>query len=238
MLARTTSRARSCSTSACRIRSGLAVLDRLKHDPRTRHIPVHVISAADYTRAALADGRRSATAQARRARAADGRDPQASRPSSPRSCAACSSSRTTRPMRESTCAAARGATTSRPWPSAPPPRRSSSCAPPRSTAWCSISSLPDRSGFELLEEMSRGEQYGFPPVIVYTGRSLSTRGGAARCERFSSSIIDQGRALARAPARRGHAVPAPGRGRAAAGAPAHAARRARTARPCSRAGAS
>ncbi|HEY0190967.1 MAG TPA: ATP-binding protein, partial [Kofleriaceae bacterium] len=34
-------------------RSGLAVLDSLKRDPATRHIPVHVVSGSDYTRAAL-----------------------------------------------------------------------------------------------------------------------------------------------------------------------------------------
>lgn len=36
--------------------SGLTVLDRLKEDPRTRHIPVHVISGSDYSEAALALG--------------------------------------------------------------------------------------------------------------------------------------------------------------------------------------
>ncbi|HET7545997.1 MAG TPA: ATP-binding protein, partial [Polyangiaceae bacterium] len=36
--------------------SGLSVLDRLKRDPRTRHIPVHVISVSDYTRVALEMG--------------------------------------------------------------------------------------------------------------------------------------------------------------------------------------
>src|SRR5206468_10483949 len=33
--------------------------------------------------------------------------------------------------------------------------------------------LPDRNGLELLEEMSRSEGRGFPPVTVYTGQSLS-----------------------------------------------------------------
>ena len=36
--------------------SGLGVLDRLKHDARTRHVPVHVVSVADYRRQALERG--------------------------------------------------------------------------------------------------------------------------------------------------------------------------------------
>jgi CheY-like chemotaxis protein len=58
-------------------------------------------------------------------------------------------------------------------------------------------SLPDRSGIELLGEMSRGDQYGVPPVIVYTGRSLS-QDEVHELEQFSSSIIIKG---ARSPER-------------------------------------
>ena len=36
--------------------SGLSVLDRLKHDSRTRHIPVHVVSAGDNAKTALSLG--------------------------------------------------------------------------------------------------------------------------------------------------------------------------------------
>jgi CheY-like chemotaxis protein len=57
--------------------------------------------------------------------------------------------------------------------------------------------LPDRSGFDLLEEMSQKEQYSFPPVIVYTGRSLS-RAEEHRLRRYSNSIIIKG---ARSPER-------------------------------------
>ena len=35
-------------------------------------------------------------------------------------------------------------------------------------------SLPDASGYTLLETLSREDSYAFPPVIVYTGRELST----------------------------------------------------------------
>jgi CheY-like chemotaxis protein len=58
-------------------------------------------------------------------------------------------------------------------------------------------SLPDRSGFDLLEEMSRSEGAAFPPVIVYTGRSLS-RAEEQRLRQLSRSIIIKG---ARSPER-------------------------------------
>jgi CheY-like chemotaxis protein len=48
--------------------------------------------------------------------------------------------------------------------------------------------LPDLSGYELLERMATQEDIAFPPVIVYTGRSL-TADEEQRLRRFSSSII-------------------------------------------------
>ncbi len=36
--------------------SGLSVLDRLKRDVRTRHIPIHVVSAGDHAETALSLG--------------------------------------------------------------------------------------------------------------------------------------------------------------------------------------
>src|SRR6185503_15652910 len=49
-------------------------------------------------------------------------------------------------------------------------------------------SLPDLSGYELLERMAETDEVSFPPVIVYTGRSL-TRDEEQRLRRFSRSII-------------------------------------------------
>ena len=57
--------------------------------------------------------------------------------------------------------------------------------------------LPDGSGFDLLERMSASDQLGFPPVIVYTGRALS-RDEETRLRRQSRSIIVKG---ARSPER-------------------------------------
>jgi CheY-like chemotaxis protein len=57
--------------------------------------------------------------------------------------------------------------------------------------------LPDMQGNELLERMSREELCSFPPVIVYTGRNL-TRDEEAELLKYSRSIIIKG---ARSPER-------------------------------------
>jgi signal transduction histidine kinase/CheY-like chemotaxis protein len=57
--------------------------------------------------------------------------------------------------------------------------------------------LPDASGYEILETMSGNEQYSFPPVIIYTGRPIS-RDEEERLRRFSRSVIVKG---ARSPER-------------------------------------
>ena len=48
--------------------------------------------------------------------------------------------------------------------------------------------LPDLSGYDLLEQMSQSESVAFPPVIVYTGRNLN-RDEEQRLRRYSKSII-------------------------------------------------
>ncbi len=57
--------------------------------------------------------------------------------------------------------------------------------------------LPDMTGQELLRRMAAGESRSFPPVIVYTGRNL-TRDEEAELLRYSHSIIIKG---ARSPER-------------------------------------
>jgi CheY-like chemotaxis protein len=52
-------------------------------------------------------------------------------------------------------------------------------------------SLPDASGYSLLETLSRENAYSFPPVIVYTGRELSPD-DEQRLRRYSKSIIIKG----------------------------------------------
>jgi CheY-like chemotaxis protein len=48
--------------------------------------------------------------------------------------------------------------------------------------------LPDMNGYELLQQMTDQDGVSFPPVIVYTGRTLS-RDEEMRLRRFSNSII-------------------------------------------------
>jgi CheY-like chemotaxis protein len=57
--------------------------------------------------------------------------------------------------------------------------------------------LPDGTGYDVLERMSVGGPWSFPPVIVYTGRALS-RDEEQKLRRYSKSIIVKG---ARSPAR-------------------------------------
>ncbi|MDR3461283.1 MAG: response regulator [Beijerinckiaceae bacterium] len=52
-------------------------------------------------------------------------------------------------------------------------------------------SLPDASGYSILETLSREDAYSFPPVIVYTGRELSFD-EEQRLRRYSRSIIIKG----------------------------------------------
>jgi CheY-like chemotaxis protein len=176
-------------------RSGLAVLDTLKRDPRTRHVPVHIVSAADHTRTALEMGavgyalkpiereqlveaiqhlEAKFTQKLRRVLIVE--DDAVLRDSTAKLLAADDVEAITAGTTAEALELLRG-----------------------STFDCMVLdlSLPDRSGVELLEEMSRSEDRAFPPVIVYTGRSLKPD-DIQQLEKFSRSIIIKG---ARSPER-------------------------------------
>jgi CheY-like chemotaxis protein/CHASE3 domain sensor protein len=176
-------------------RSGLSVLDALKHRSSTRHIPVHVASVSDYTQAALEMGaagyaikpvkreelvealRRLETKFTQRLRRIlIVEDDDVARDSTGRLL----EGRDIETVGVGTAAAALEALE-------------------KSTFDCVVLdlTLPDRNGLELLQEMSKSERYAFPPVIVYTGRSLS-RADEQALRRLSSSIIIKG---ARSPER-------------------------------------
>ncbi|HSK04507.1 MAG TPA: response regulator, partial [Kofleriaceae bacterium] len=176
-------------------RSGLALLDSLKRDPATRHVPVHVVSAHDYTRTALEMGAVGyALKPIDRAQLIEAIQKLEARftrklrrvlvveddPVLRESTARLLSADDVETVTAGTTAEALELV--------------------RSTTFdCMVLdlALPDRSGLELLEDMARGEQYSFPPVIVYTGRSLSHE-QVRQLERFSHSIIIKG---ARSPER-------------------------------------
>jgi CheY-like chemotaxis protein len=166
--------------------SGLGVLDQLKHDARTRHIPVHVVSVADYTQEALERGaigydlkpvKRSQLVEALQrleAKISQGirrvlvvEDDARQRESIGQLLAG--------PDVEIRAAADAAAALR---------------ALAEQTFDCMIMdlNLPDLSGYELLEQMAAQEGTAFPPVIVYTGRSL-THAEEQQLRRFSKSII-------------------------------------------------
>jgi signal transduction histidine kinase/DNA-binding response OmpR family regulator/CHASE3 domain sensor protein len=176
-------------------RSGLSVLDTLKHRAATRHIPVHMISIDDHTQVALEMGaagyalkpvqrdqlvgalRRLETKFTQRLRRILlVEDDTVARDSTSRLLQAPDVEVVAVGTASDALDRLRG-----------------------STFDCMVLdlSLPDRNGFDLLDEMSRTARYAFPPVIVYTGRSLS-RGEEQRLRKLSHSIIIKG---ARSPER-------------------------------------
>jgi len=176
-------------------RSGLSVLDALKRDPLTRHVPVHVISAHDHAKAALAMGAigyalkpierdklaaaikqldAKFTQQLRRVLIVE--DDAVLRESTARLLAAKDVETVgVGTTREALAQLAAGSFD------------------------CIVLdlSLPDRSGRDLLEELARSDRASVPPVIVYTGRSL-TQDEVHDLEQFSSAIVIKG---ARSPER-------------------------------------
>jgi CheY-like chemotaxis protein/two-component sensor histidine kinase len=166
--------------------SGLAVLDQLKRDVRTRHIPVHVLSVSDYMQEALGMG-------------AVGYDlkpvKRAQLVSALERLEAKFSQRVRRVLvveddqrqRESIHALLGHAEVE----IVGVDNARAALEQLRSTTFdCMIMdlNLPDVSGYELLEQMEAQEQASFPPVIVYTGRSI-TPVEEQRLRRFSRSII-------------------------------------------------
>jgi len=169
--------------------SGLTVLDRLKHDDETRHIPIHVISGADQGQIALALGaigflgkpaRRDQLAEVlaglqaklasrmRRVLIVEDDDVQRDAVSQ---------------LLKSQDVETIGVGTA------------AECLERlRSEVFdCMVLdlSLPDASGFSLLESLSADGEHAFPPVIVYTGRDL-TADEEQRLRRYSNSIIIKG----------------------------------------------
>ncbi len=168
--------------------SGLTVLDRLKRDDQTRHIPIHVVSGADHSQTALSLGAIGYLVKPVK------RDDLAEVLQS-------FQSRLTQTMRRvlivedddvqreavGKLLASRDVETVGVGTAA-------ECLEQlgRQTFDCMVLdlSLPDATGFALLETLSSGG-HAFPPVIVYTGHDLSAD-DEQRLRRYSNSIIIKG----------------------------------------------
>jgi signal transduction histidine kinase/CheY-like chemotaxis protein len=169
--------------------SGLSVLDMLKHDVLTRHIPVHIISVTDYMQTALSSG------------AAGYLLKPAPREELVRTLTGLEK-KLTRRMRKVLVVeddavqldAVRRLIASREVETAGARSASECLEKLKATTFdCMVLdlSLPDMSGFNLLERLSRDDAYAFPPVIIYTGRDL-TPDEELRLRRHSKSIIIKG----------------------------------------------
>jgi len=169
--------------------TGLSVLDRLKRDVRTRHIPVHVVSASDSSRTALSYGAISYMLKpVKREELVHALERL--------------EMRLAQPMRQvliveddkrqleslGLLLASRDVETIG-------ARTAAECLEKlnETTFDCMVLdlSLPDVSGFDLLEQLHGNENFSFPPVIVYTGRDLSAD-EELRLRKFSKSIIIKG----------------------------------------------
>ena len=169
--------------------SGLTVLDRLKHNPLTRHVPVQVISAEDNTRAARAMGAAGALVKPvdREALVSTLTALKEKFASESRSVLVVEDNEL---QRESI----RGLLASDTTNVVAVDNAAAALDKLRSATFdCMVLdlSLPDASGYELLERMAGDDAYAFPPVIVYTGRTVSTE-EEQQLRKYSRSIIIKG----------------------------------------------
>ena len=169
--------------------SGLSVLDRLKRDVQTRHIPIHVVSASDHAQTALSLGAVGYMLKPVKREAA-GRGPAEARSQAVPAHASGPDRRGRSVQREAVGKAAdlarrrdRDRGNGRRMP------RTAQGADLRLHGARSVAARA--SGYSLLETLSREDAYSFPPVIVYTGRDLSAD-DEQRLRRYSKSIIIKG----------------------------------------------
>jgi signal transduction histidine kinase/DNA-binding response OmpR family regulator len=151
--------------------SGLSVLDQLKRNPQTRHIPVHVASVVDYSREALERGaigyalkpvKRDELVDA--LKGLEAKLMQRLRQVLVVEDDARQLESITRLLEHEDVRIVGVASAT------------DALARLRDTTFdCMVMdlNLPDLSGYDLLEQMAEQDGVSFPPVIVYTGRSLS-----------------------------------------------------------------
>ncbi|WP_029623385.1 response regulator [Sphingomonas elodea] len=169
--------------------TGLSVLDRIKRDVRTRHIPVHVVSVDDDSQAALSSGAVGYLFKpVKREQLVDMLEGLEARMSQRmrRVLVVEDDAQQAESVKE--LLASRDVETV----------EAHSAAQTfdllgRETFDCMVLdlNLPDASGLDLLDRLSEDESVGFPPVIVYTGRDLS-QDEELRLRKYSKSIIVKG----------------------------------------------
>jgi len=169
--------------------TGLSVLDRLKRDVRTRHIPVHVVSASDYAQTALAYGAISYMLKpVKREELIHTLEQLEMRMAQRVRQVLIVEDDKTQLESLGLLLASRDVETVG-------VRTAAECLEKlrQTTFDCMVLdlSLPDVSGFDVLEQLHENEDFSFPPVIVYTGRDLSSD-EEMRLRKFSSSIIIKG----------------------------------------------
>ncbi|HEY1076354.1 MAG TPA: response regulator [Fontimonas sp.] len=169
--------------------SGLTVLDRLKQDPRTRHIPVHIVSVNDHAQTALQLGAIGytfkPTAREDLEQVILGLTRRMDR-------------RLRRlllveddvTLRETLTLLLRGSDVEIVGAGTMAEALDQLSGAPFDCVVMDLS-LPDGSGYDLLRQMSESGRHAFPPVIVYTGRSLS-EADEGELRRLSKSIIIKG----------------------------------------------
>ncbi|WP_430421252.1 response regulator [Phenylobacterium sp.] len=168
--------------------SGLTVLDRLKRDDATRHIPIHVISGADHSQTALSLGAvgylLKPVEREKLSEVLQSLESQLTR--SMRRVLIVEDDAVQRDAVGRLLAAGDVETVG--------VGTAAECLEKLKTETfdCMVLdlSLPDASGFSLLETLSQGD-HSFPPVIVYTGHDLSAD-DEQRLRRYSHSIIIKG----------------------------------------------
>ncbi|WP_341678055.1 response regulator [Niveibacterium sp. SC-1] len=175
--------------------SGLTLLEWLKNDPLTRHIPVHMVSATDHVETALHLGAVGYTLKPTvrddlvialrklEARLAQGLRRVLVVEDDPAMCQSIRALLASDQVEIHTVGSIAEASH---WVES-------------ETVDCMVMdlTLPDGSGFELLERLAREQASPLPPIIVYTGRALSAS-EEQQLRRYSKSIIIKG---ARSPER-------------------------------------
>ena len=188
---------------------GWTVLNNLKLDPATRHIPVQILSVEEERQHGLSHGAFSylvkpATTEDLERRSTGSRHTSA--PHKKRLLVVEDNDIERAEHRR----AARSTTTSRWRPSAPASKRSSVLHEKPFDCCVVDLRLPDMTGFELLERMQSAELAEHVPVVVFTGKELTPSGRRSPAHR-GQEHRPQGRPVAGAAARRDRAVPAPRR---------------------------